>query len=70
MQVAFYGVYDGHGGAECAIETSNVLHNEILQHPNFPEDLPNLMKEAFLTSDKKIMAVGKAACMSLFPTIF
>ena len=66
VEVAFYGVYDGHGGAECAIETSNVLHNEILHHPDFPEDLPNLMREVFLASDKKIMAVGKAACMSFF----
>lgn len=35
-QVCFFGVFDGHGGANCADYLRDNLHNFVIQSSHFP----------------------------------
>ena len=36
-QVCFFGVFDGHGGANCADYLRDNLHNFVIQNEKFPQ---------------------------------
>lgn len=54
--VAFFGVYDGHGGEKSAIFTGRHLHELIKQTPAFNrKDYVNALKDGFLLCDQAIL---------------
>ena len=44
--LAYYGVYDGHGGKEAAEVTAEILHEKIKKSEGFPASLPD-SKQSF-----------------------
>jgi len=60
--VAFFAVYDGHGGKECALFCAQHLHKVLKdeinaigkQVYNEPENALNVLKNTYLNTDKKI----------------
>ncbi|KAG2730777.1 hypothetical protein G9P44_005926 [Scheffersomyces stipitis] len=55
-RVAFFGVYDGHGGEKAAIFTGNHLHQIIKSTEAFEKkDYINALKEGFLSCDQAIL---------------
>lgn len=55
-QVAFYGVYDGHGGTTAAEMVERLLHGNIFGSDHFrTSDVPNAITEGFTTTDKTIV---------------
>lgn len=38
-KVNFFGLYDGHGGSDCANYLKKNLHKFIIEHPSFPENV-------------------------------
>lgn len=54
VSLAFFALYDGHGGARCADELQQRLHLELLNHPLFPDNLPLAIEQTFLAVDKMI----------------
>ena len=56
-QVAFFGVYDGHGGEKAAIYTGKHLHNIIRCTDAFKKgDYINAFKEGYLSCDQAILS--------------
>lgn len=54
--VAFFGVYDGHGGEKAAIFTGDYLHQLIKATPSFSQgDYVNALKDGFLSCDQAIL---------------
>jgi len=54
---AFYGVYDGHGGAECAKVAAKILHKTIMEQEPFANgNFAAAMRHGFLHADRKILA--------------
>ncbi|CAI5755520.1 unnamed protein product [Candida verbasci] len=54
--VAFFGVYDGHGGEKAAIFTGEHLHQLIKQTKEFQsKDYINALKQGFLSCDQAIL---------------
>lgn len=54
--VAFFGVYDGHGGEKAAIFTGDYLHRIIKATEAFKQkDYANALKEGFLNCDQAIL---------------
>lgn len=49
---AFFAVYDGHGGVDCACYTLVHFHNNIAKQETFTSDLDEALSEAFLKTDK------------------
>jgi serine/threonine protein phosphatase PrpC len=55
--VAFFGVYDGHGGSTVAIYTGNHLHKRIANDPDFASgDYKAAIKNGFLGIDDDLRA--------------
>lgn len=52
---AFFGVYDGHGGAEAARFTQAQLHCNIVSRETFCDDLPKALVEGYLETDKQFL---------------
>eukprot|EP01119_Soliformovum_irregulare_P005795 TRINITY_DN1753_c0_g1_i1.p1 TRINITY_DN1753_c0_g1~~TRINITY_DN1753_c0_g1_i1.p1 ORF type:complete len:570 (+),score=127.79 TRINITY_DN1753_c0_g1_i1:148-1710(+) len=57
-KLSFYGVYDGHGGRECAIKTQELLHKNIINDPSFAEDVGAALRSGFASTDKEILEVS------------
>uniref|UniRef100_A0A453T7S8 protein-serine/threonine phosphatase n=1 Tax=Aegilops tauschii subsp. strangulata TaxID=200361 RepID=A0A453T7S8_AEGTS len=51
---SFFGVYDGHGGAEVALYCSRQFHIELRYHPSYRNNLPAAMKGACSRIDAKL----------------
>lgn len=52
---AFFGVYDGHGGASVAQYAGKHLHKLVVKREEFKSDVPQAMKQAFLDIDEKML---------------
>lgn len=53
---AYYGVYDGHGGKNAADMTADLLHKNILFHPDFSSgNVENAIRIGFDKTDKSIL---------------
>ncbi|KAI3404036.2 PTC2 [Candida oxycetoniae] len=54
--VAFFGVYDGHGGEKAAIFTGKHLHHIIMETAEYKKkDYVNALKQGFLNCDEAIL---------------
>ncbi|KAL9260713.1 putative protein phosphatase 2C 11 [Drosera capensis] len=51
QMVAFFGVFDGHGGFRTAEYLKNNLFNNLCRHPNFIKDTKSAIIEAFIQTD-------------------
>ena len=50
--VAFYGVFDGHGGRAAAEFLRENLMKNVIENENFMSDPERALKEAFLRTDE------------------
>lgn len=51
QMVAFFGVFDGHGGSQTAEYLKNNLFNNLSSHPNFIKDTKSAIVEVFRQTD-------------------
>jgi [calcium/calmodulin-dependent protein kinase] kinase len=74
--LAYFGVYDGHGGAECSEFLSLVLHEKVCQHQTLWTDPKAALKAAFAQTQEAFIDFasnssiysGSTACVALvFP---
>ncbi|XP_062222822.1 probable protein phosphatase 2C 21 [Phragmites australis] len=49
---SFFGVYDGHGGAEVALLCVRQFHIELRSHPNYHNNLNNAIRSVFFRMDE------------------
>lgn len=56
--VAFFGVYDGHGGSQCAEYLRDELHRLFLSHKKMRTDPEMAVREALLEADHSFLAAG------------
>lgn len=55
-RIAFFGVYDGHGGDKVAVYAGENLHNIIAKQEAFKSnDLEKAIKDGFLATDRAIL---------------
>jgi hypothetical protein len=55
-RLAFFGVYDGHGGDKVALFTGENLHKIISRQESFAKgDIEQAMKDGFLATDRAIL---------------
>ena len=55
-KLAFFGVYDGHGGDKVALFTGEHLHDIITKQATFKEaDYAQALKDGFLATDRAIL---------------
>lgn len=52
---AFFGVYDGHGGASVAQYAGKHLHKLVVKRVEFKTNVPQAMKQAFLDIDEQML---------------
>eukprot|EP00752_Nemacystus_decipiens_P001573 g1534.t1 len=51
---AYFGLFDGHGGADVAVRLQDFLHLRVLNNPHFPSDIPqDVGKTAFAATSLK-----------------
>mmetsp|Transcript_4732 Transcript_4732/g.7357 ORF Transcript_4732/g.7357 Transcript_4732/m.7357 type:complete len:305 (+) Transcript_4732:175-1089(+) len=48
---AFFGIFDGHGGFECAEHVRDSLHDHIMNHPEFSTNLPEAIHHGVSLTD-------------------
>ncbi|EGR28296.1 protein phosphatase 2c, putative [Ichthyophthirius multifiliis] len=53
--VSFYGIYDGHGGCQCADFLKDQLHNFIIKDDNFPHNPKQAIINGFLNADESFL---------------
>lgn len=58
---AWFSVYDGHGGAVVAKHASMYLHKFIVRRPEFPEDIPEALRQGFIEYDSAMYHKEKMA---------
>ncbi|KAF8768739.1 hypothetical protein HU200_007297 [Digitaria exilis] len=51
---SFFGVYDGHGGTEVASLCAAQFHTEVLNHPDYQNNLVNAVRMAFFRMDEML----------------
>ncbi|XP_052143663.1 probable protein phosphatase 2C 20 isoform X1 [Oryza glaberrima] len=51
---SFFGVYDGHGGAEVASYCAKRFHIELCNHEDYDSNLSNAMRSAFYSMDEDL----------------
>ena len=54
-KVSFFGIYDGHGGKQCAEYLRDNLHKFISNDISFPENIPQAIKNGFLYAEKDFL---------------
>jgi protein phosphatase 2C family protein 2/3 len=55
-RLAFFGVYDGHGGDKVALFTGENLHKIVSRQESFAKgDIEQAMKDGFLATDRAIL---------------
>ena len=52
---SFFGIYDGHGGPKCADFLRDSLHKLIFNDDNFPENIPEAIKNGFLKAENEFL---------------
>lgn len=56
QRLAFFGVYDGHGGDKVALFAGEHLHKIVAQQDSFSQgDIEQAMKDGFLATDRAIL---------------
>jgi protein phosphatase 1L len=66
-QCAFFGVFDGHGGARASEYLSKNLHEVLLREPALTDDPETALKSAFLqvrSGPLPLVSVGVSVCLS------
>lgn len=59
QMVAFFGVFDGHGGPRTAEYLKNNLFNNLCNHPDFIKDTKSAIVEAFKQTDANYLSEEK-----------
>lgn len=55
-RLAFFGVYDGHGGDKVALFAGENLHKIVAQQDSFAQgDIEQALKDGFLATDRAIL---------------
>lgn len=55
-RLAFFGVYDGHGGDKVALFAGENLHKIVAKQDSFAEgDIEQALKDGFLATDRAIL---------------
>lgn len=52
----FFGVYDGHGGSDCADFLRDNLHKYVINDPSFPFDCRSAIKRGFAKAEREFCA--------------
>nr|CAB3450317.1 unnamed protein product [Digitaria exilis] len=52
---SFFGLYDGHGGAEVALLCAKLFHVELQVHPNYHENLDIAIRRMFSRMDELLL---------------
>ncbi len=47
----YFAIYDGHGGSGCADFLRDNLHNYVIRHPSFPDDVVDAINKGFAQAD-------------------
>jgi len=55
--IAFYGVYDGHGGRDTAIIVQNVLHLKLLNNPDLNNNIVEAIYRSFEETDNHVVSL-------------
>jgi len=50
---SFFGIYDGHGGSQCADFLRDNLHTYVVREPCFPDDPREALKLGFAKAEKR-----------------
>ncbi|KAF0936189.1 hypothetical protein E2562_039460, partial [Oryza meyeriana var. granulata] len=53
-RTSFFGVYDGHGGAEVASYCAKRFHIELCNHEDYHNDLTNALRSVFFSMDENL----------------
>jgi len=53
--IAFYGVFDGHGGTETAKLVESILHLKLFNNPNFNSNIPESINRSFEETDNHVI---------------
>ncbi|KPI90504.1 protein phosphatase 2C-like protein [Leptomonas seymouri] len=56
--VAFFGVYDGHGGRQCAEYVRDHLHHAVLQHADIKTTPARAMSDAFVQVERDFLSLN------------
>ena len=59
-KISYIGVYDGHVGPACADYTVFKIHNEILRHKQFPDDIKTAISESIATIETNYKSISKS----------
>ena len=54
-KTSFFGIYDGHGGSKCADFLRDSLHKLIFNDENYPENVPEAIKNGFLKAENEFL---------------
>jgi len=55
--IAYYGIFDGHGGKESAIFIQNLLHLKLLNNPEFNNNVVEAIVRSFEETDNQCVSV-------------
>lgn len=65
-RLAFFGVYDGHGGEQMAVFAGQNVHKMVTKQESFAKgDIEQALKDGFLATDRAILE-GAFPCSSYF----
>jgi protein phosphatase 2C family protein 2/3 len=56
---AFFAVYDGHGGANCADYLRDSLHDFIVKEGSFPDNIHDALKNGFARAENKFLDLAQ-----------
>jgi protein phosphatase 2C family protein 2/3 len=63
QRLAFFGVYDGHGGDKVALFTGENLHKIVSKQDSFAKgDIEQALKDGFLATDRAILEGSWLTC--------
>ncbi|CAN0197838.1 unnamed protein product, partial [Ectocarpus sp. 12 AP-2014] len=57
---SYFGVFDGHGGADVATRLQDALHLRVLKSPNFPSDIPQAICDGCLEIDQECLEISES----------
>ncbi|CAN0451156.1 unnamed protein product, partial [Ectocarpus sp. 8 AP-2014] len=55
---SYFGLFDGHGGADVATRLQDALHLRVLNSPNFPSDIPQAISDGCLEMDQECLEIS------------
>jgi hypothetical protein len=69
-RLAFFGVYDGHGGDKVALFAGKNVHRIIAKQDSFKKgDMEQALKDGFLATDRAILNSWSRVSVMFWPTI-